>query len=604
MIAYVGLVDLKPLRTETATVAFVDVVDSTRLISDAEVLNASRIRALLAHAGEAALGHHGQVVEQRGDGLVLTFACTRDAALCMARFHQMAHEEHAGHRQAEPLRLRAGLNRTALLADGAALYGHGVNLAARIAALGNPGDTLLSSAARDELVAPFDGLLEDLGPCWLRNVEEPVRVFRHRSDHPALPIALERAIRARMKLRPTLAVLPLEGPPLTLAPAFSLGDVAADQLVGQLSRSSMLHVISALSARALRGRQLPMDRIYALLGADYVLKGHVVVDSEGEERHRHVVLHAELWRHGSAQAIWSDRLAGSALDLLSAESDLLGRVVHAVSHRILAVENRLAKAVASLPTLASHTLHLTAIDLLHRFAIADFGRSRELLLALSERAPRHAEPFAWLARWHVFRVVQGWSEDSRRDGELARFYSDRALDRDPTSALALTMAGSVRAGVERDAAGAQSLYAQALVHNPNDSLAWLMSGVAQGFMNAQAPALAASEMALGLAPADPTRHYYDALSATAALRAGDYERCVVLARRSITANGSHGTAYRSMAIAQAELGRHADAADTVQRLLRVEPHFTVQNYLARVPGQDANRERYARLLEDAGLPAA
>lgn len=593
-----------PLHTETATVAFVDIVESVRLISDAEALAVFRIRALLARAGEAVLAHHGQVEEQRGDGLVLTFARTRDAVQCMARLHRMAHEEHAAHAHSEPLRLRAGLHRSMLLGDGAALYGHGVNLAARIAALGNPGDTLLSSAARDELVAPFDGLLEDLGPCWLKHVEEPVRVFRHRIDDSPLPVALELAIRARLKLRPTLAVLPLEGAPLAPATPFGWGDIAADQLTRQLSRSSMLHVISALSARALRGRDLPVSRLYVLLRADYVLKGRIVVDSEGEDRHRHVVLHAELWRRGSAEAIWHDRLAGPALDLLSADSDLLGRVVHAVSHRILAIENRLAKAVASLPTLASHTLHLTAVDLLHRFAVADFGRARELLLALSERAPRHAEPFAWLARWHVFRVVQGWSEDSRRDGELARFYSDRALDRDPSSALALTMAGSVRAGVERDAAGAQGFYVQALAHNPNDSLAWLMSGVAQGFMNAQAPALAASEMALGLAPADPTRHYYDALSATAALRAGDYERCVVLAHRSITANGSHGTAYRSMAIAQAELGRHTDAAETVRRLLRVEPHFTVKNYLARVPGQDANRDRYARLLEDAGLPAA
>jgi TolB-like protein len=484
------------------------------------------------------------------------------------------------------------------------VHGHGVNLAARIAALGTPGDTLLSSAARDELVAPLDGLLEDLGPCWLKHLAEPVRVFRHRRVDIPLPVNVERAIRARMKLRPTLAVLPLEGGPSASGTAYGWGDIASDQLIGQFSRSSMLHVISALSVRALRGRDLTLSRLYELLRADYVLRGKVVVNSEGEERHRQVVLEAQLWRRGSSIPIWCDQLTGSALDLLSADSDVLGRIVHAVSHCILAVENRLAKAVASLPTLASHTLHLTAVDLLHRLAVADFERSRELLLALSERAPRHAEPFAWLARWHVFRVVQGWSDDRDRDGELAKFYSGRALDRDPTSALALTMAGSVRAGVERDAEGAQLFYDRALAHNPNDSLAWLMSGVAQGFMNAQEPALAASEMALGLAPADPTRHYYDALSATAALRAGDFERCVALAYRSITANGSHGTAYRSMAIAQAELGRFNDAAQTVRRLLRVEPHFTVKNYLARVPEQDANRDRYARLLEEAGLPAA
>ncbi|TDP61671.1 TolB-like protein [Roseateles toxinivorans] len=518
--------------------------------------------------------------------------------------HSLAAREHANHPGVEPLRLRAGLHKTELLADDEALYGIGVNLAARIAAQGQPGETLMSSAARDELVAPFDGLLQDMGLCWLKHVEQPVRLFRHRNEQAPLPSGLEAAIAARMKMRPTLVVLPLEAPPHGSGSAFSLGDVAADQLIRQLSQSSMLHVISPLSALALRGRELELEQLYRVLRADYVLRGSVVADSEGADRHRRLQLRVELWRNGSAEPIWNDGLVGSALDLLSPQSDLLGRVVHAVSHRILAVEQRAARAAQALPNLSSHTLHLAAVDLLHRFAASDFSRARELLLALSDRAPRHAEPMAWLARWHVFRVVQGWSDDSRRDGEQALYYSARALDRDPCSALALTMAGSVHAGVKRDAQAAQQFYAQALQHNPNDSLAWLMSSVAQGFMNERAPALAASEMALGLAPADPTRHYYDALSATAALRAGEYERCVILAERAITANGTHGTAYRSMAIAQAELGRHAEAAETMRRLLSVEPHFTVKAYLARVPSQDINRERFAQLLQEAGLPAA
>jgi adenylate cyclase len=595
---------LGPLHTQTATVTFVDVVESVRLIADDETLAVRRIRGLLDAARSVVAACHGEVAEQRGDGLVLTFDSTRDAADCTARLHRLASDEHAEHPFHEPLHLRAGLHRTELLADGNALYGAGVNLAARIAALGEPGDTLMSAAARDGLVAPFDGLLHDLGLCWLKNVEEPVRVFRHRNEHPPLPAGLEQAISARMKLRPTLAVLTLESTPHANQAVFGLGDVATDRLVRQLSRSAMLHVISGLSMQALRGRDMSLDGIYAALRADYVLKGRVVADSEGDDRHRRVEVYVELWRRGSAEPIWSDALTGSALDLLSAQGDVLGRVVHAVSHRILAVEQRMAMSVEALPNLASHTLHLTAVDLLHRFAVVDFGRARELLVALGERAPRHAEPMAWLARWHVFRIVQGWSDDSRRDGEQALYYGERALDRDPCSALALTMVGSVHAGVKRDAQAAQGFYAQALQHDPNSSLAWLMSGVAQGFMNAKSPALAASEMALGLAPADPTRHYYDALSATAALRAGEYERCVALASRAITANGTHGTAYRSMAIAQAELGRHAEAAETVRRLLRVEPHFTVKTYLARVPGQDTNRDRFAELLECAGLPAA
>ena len=130
-----------------------------------------------------------------------------------------------------------------------------------------------------------------------------------------------------------------------------------------------------------------------------------------------------------------------------------------------------------------------------------------------------------------------------------------------------------------------------------------MSSVAQGFMNDREHALSASEQALGLAPADPTRHYYDALSATAALRAQEYGRCIQLAQRAIQGNATHGTAYRSMAIAQAKLGLAEEARDTVTRLLAVEPHCTVKTYLARVPHQDSSREHFAQLLMESGLPA-
>jgi class 3 adenylate cyclase/tetratricopeptide (TPR) repeat protein len=587
--------EARTLLRETATIGFVDVVESVRLMAAAEVETVERIRSLLDRAAaEEVPAFGGRVAERRGDGLVLKFATVRDATQCMARLHALAAAPTPEHPAGEPLRLRAGVHKTELLADDHSIYGAGVNLAARIAALGEPGDTLLSATARDDLVAPLDGLLEDIGPCWLKHLDRPVRIFRHRERHPPLPTAIEDSIGARMRLRPVVAILPLDGTPLDHDTPFGLGDVVADQVIRRLSASSVLHVISAQSTRALHGVGAEPAKLYEVLRADYVFGGRIEGDAHG------VRLNGALWRRGSAEPVWEDAIAGPATDLLSADGEIVGRLVHALSRRIVTVEQRTA-AAAALPTLASHTLYLAAVDMLHRFSVEHFQRAREILLTLADRAPRHPEPLAWLARWHVFRLVQGWSDHAARDSDEALRYSDRALDRDPHSSLALTMAGSVHAGVKRDAATAQRLYGQALAHNPNDSMAWLMSSVAQGFMNAGEPALAASDMALGLAPVDPTRHYYDALSATAALRAGAYERCVALAQRAITANGSHGTAYRSMAIAQAELGRREEAAATVRRLLAVEPHFTVRNYLARVPSQDARREHYARLLQEAGL---
>lgn len=593
----------RPLHRDAATVVFVDVVESVRLIADDELANVQKIRSLLTQLrNEAVPAQQGTVVEQRGDGLLLRFAHTRQALAFARQAHQLA--QRTSPPNAATLRLRAGLHRTEFLTDDAALYGAGINLAARIAAMGEPGDTLLSAAARDELNAELDGVLQDLGPCHLKHVDEPQRLFRHRVEPSATDAGLEACISARMRLRPTLVVVPIReaGLPGTAAPPIGLGDVVTDQLTRQLSQSDLLHVISALSANALRGRDLSLDTLYRHLRADYVLQGELLGHADGTQPGQRLHWQARLWRRGVGEPIWSHTVQGAAMDALSAHSELLGSVVQAVGQRILQVEQRAARATQALPNLAAHTLYLNAVDLLHRFSVPEFERAGQMLGALSDRAPRHAEPLAWLARWHVFKVVQGWSSDSQSDGLQALRYSERALDRDPHSSLALTMAGSVHAGVRRDPQAAQGFYAQALEHNPNDSLAWLMSGVAQGFMTAREPALVASEMALGLAPIDPTRHYYDALAATAALRASEYERCIVLAGRSIAANGSHGSSYRAKAIAEVLLGRVDDARVTVENLLRVEPHFTLQTYLARVPPHEAKTPEFAAALKVAGLP--
>jgi len=594
---------------------FMDVVESMRMIGLDELAGVTRIRALLVEAeAQAVQPNDGRVLERRGDGLLLRFAHPRQAVRCAAAVHELARAASAAQPGAHPLQLRVGLHRAELLTDDEAVYGQGVNLAARIAALGEPGDTLLSASARDELNAELDGQLHDLGPCYLKHADEPLRLFRHRPGAAPQHAGLQAAISARMKLRPTLVVLPVtvpgEGPNADAALRVGMGDVLTDQLTRLLSQSPLLHVISALSAHALRGRELDRGLLYRTLRADYVLQGQLLSGAQATElsgaAHAgpRLRLQAQLWRQGAGEPIWSETLQGTALDALSGQSDLLGRVVQAVGQRILSVEQRAARAAQALPNLASHTLYLNAVDLLHRFAVPDFERSRLLLQAVSDRAPRHAEPLAWLARWHVFKVVQGWSDDSQRDGLQALDYSQRALDRDPQSALALTMAGSVHAGIKRDPVAAQGFYAQALEYNPNDSLAWLMSGVAQGFMTARAPALAASETALGLAPMDPTRHFYDSLAATASLMANDHARCIALAERSISANASHGSSYRALAIAQSMLGQLDAARHSVQRLLAVEPHCTVQTYLARVAPANQQNLQFAEALREAGLPYA
>lgn len=600
------LMDSAILRDpQRATLVFVDVVESVRHIQRAEAQSVARLRALLVRCAERVVSDQGQVIERLGDGLVLRFHSVADAVRCVPALHRLALEE--GHSQPEDARfqLRAGVHCAAVWSDADGLYGLGVSLTARVAAMGGPGDTVLTAAARDQLVVGLDADVQDLGACYLKHLDEPVRLFRLRAAQP-LSAGLAGAIAARMRTRPTLAVLPFglgQGSGVVgLVAGPGVGDIVRHQLTGQLGRSPLLHVISALSTAGFGAAGFDRAAAWRLLGADYLVQGEVRGAGGSLADADPIEVRLQLWRAGTGEPVLQQAVAGTARELLSPHSELLARLALAISGGVLTVEQRLARGTAALPNLASHTLYLSAVDLLHRFAVADFERARQMLLALADRAPRHPDPLAWLARWHVFRVVQGWTDDSARDSTEALAYSERALDRDPDSALALTMAGSVYAGVKRDPGRAQDFYRQALAVNPNDSMAWVMSSVAQGFLAAREPALAASETALGLAPLDPLRYYYDSLSATTALMSGETVRALELAERAVSANACHGSAYRVLAAAKVLTGAVDEARQVIDRMLAIEPHFTVQAYRNRV-GVDSDRAReVADALRLAGLP--
>ena len=257
----------------------------------------------------------------------------------------------------------------------------------------------------------------------------------------------------------------------------------------------------------------------------------------------------------------------------------------------------------ALPTLQSHTLLIAAISLLYRLSPTDFDRARAALEALQERAPRHAAPLAWQARWHLFRVVQGWSDDRRRDGEMALSFAKRALDRDPSSSLALTMLGNVHTSFLKDLDGAAALYDQALSINPSESLAWLQKGNCLSFGGNGASALEHTQKAVELSPLDPSRHFYLSIMSSAALSAGEYERAIVAAKASMRLNGEHVSTHRVLAIAQAMTGRLDEARTHVARLLKIEPQLTVAGFVARSPGAASGlAQTFGQALHAAGLP--
>lgn len=585
--------DPTPFLRATKVIAVLDVVESVRLMEQDEHEFIQRWHHFVQFARGLLPGNGGRMHKSLGDGLMLEFTAAAGCVRASFMLQDWWRQSNQGLPPEKQVHLRIGAHLADFVADEYDIYGTDVNLAARIATLAGPGEIVVSASAREQLAVGLDVDVEDLGDCHLKHVKQSVRAYRVGPVGTA-PV-IERGAGLAMDLRPSIAVIPFavrNGEPGQQL----LGEALADEIIAALSRTSELHVISRLSTTVFRERHDDVASIREHLGASYILAGNCRTAGE------HLVVFVELIDARNGHVAWAESLKGRVQDIFSVDDALISRLVSGVSSSVAATELKRVRTHA-MPNLAGYTLLLGAVSLMHRNVQSDFDKAQQLLEHLSERARRHPLPYAWLAQWHVLRVQQGWSADPAAEGRLALENTKRALDADPGCGLAITAEGFVYTNLLRDLELGLKRYEQALDINPNDSLANLLKGTLHTFKGEGEPAVAGTEKALTLSPLDPIRYFYDSLAASAAVAAGRYERAIELAQRSLRLNRTHTSTYRALAIAQSLAGHVDEARGTVQELLKLEPSFSVSEFVRRSPSSAFPIGKlYADALVRAGLP--
>lgn len=574
-------------------VVVVDVVDSVRLIQRDEAGTIARWLDVVTFVEAQLLPKFGgRIVKSLGDGLLLELPDARSAIAVALAIQDHCRRSEAAVPVDRRIALRIGIEVGDLIADARDVYGHSVNLAARLAALAGPGETVVSAGVRDRMTPDIDGDVEDLGDCFVKNLDEPIRAFR------VSPIGVRPAVihgGQAGSLLTTLAVVPFRGP-LAQPEVQVVGDVLADEIIETLSRSMTINLISRLSTAAFSGRSSSVVDICRHLRAHYVLSGSFSVEGD------RLQLLAELMDCATGTVVWSQRFGGSFSAADGVPVEVIDAVVARIAGSIVREEVRRARLMP-LPNLQAHTLLFGAIALMHRNVLADFRLAHDLLEELINRAPRHPMPRAWMAHWQVLRVQQGWSPDIGRDGRVAMDHTRRALDADPDCALALTIDGLVNTHFLKRFDVAQERYEQAVEANPSCSLAWLLKGTMHAFMDQGEAAVDDTRRAMALSPLDPQRYYYESLAATANLAAGANETALTLAQRSLRANRKHTSTLRVIISAQWRLGQHDAARRTAAELLTLEPGFTVSAWLSRTPSASYKLgKEFSEVLRSVGIP--
>ncbi len=575
-------------------VLVIDLVESVRLMAAHEAQVVERWRAFMVHASERISARRGRLVKSLGDGLLAEFDDATHALGTALELQRHFDDTNASLPDDQHMHLRAGLNASHLYVGEHDIYGHGVNLAARVAGLAGPGQVVVTAPVRDAIVDGMDGEVEDMGESYLKHWPEPVRTWR------VWPVdrAGDGAARAKPRppvqddLRPTIAVIPFDcgaGP----VDQQVIGELLADAVITQLSRAGQLRVISRLSTTAFRGRQTDLAEIQHHLSASFVLSGsYSVLGTQ-------LVVTAELSDALRSEVVWADRLVGPVEDLLQVDSQLIHQLTDASTEALMDATIRRAM-VLPVPQLDSNALLLGGIALMHRSTARDLERSRELLEAVTDRHGRVATPWAWMAKWHILNIIQGRSADAPAEFRRAIDIADRALDLEPHSSLALAIKGHVQCHLGVDLDSSRQLLLQATDLNPNDHNAWLYAGFWSTMWGDPADAVRESERALELSPLDPQRFFIEMLVAHAYHAVNDLDKTIEMCRRSLRRNGYYLASLRLLMTALYESGKTEEARQVFGKILALQPGLTLSGFRSYGKGS-VGRERVAKAMEALGL---
>ncbi len=302
------------------------------------------------------------------------------------------------------------------------------------------------------------------------------------------------------------------------------------------------------------------------------------------------------------QVVWSRRFDREADDLLTLQDEIAAEAVAQIDPELLLIESQ---RVAARPVAdaTAYDLLLRGLSLMDRLERPLFVQAGELLRQAITLEPDYAAAHAWYAYWHVLLVGQGWAKDPSLGIAQAGRLAERAIMLDPQDAKALTIAGHVRAYLNRRLREAISLHERALTLNPNLAMAWGMSGVAFAYIGDLGEAERRLQRYKKLSPLDPHAYFFDTGLCFVALLKGEHEAAVAIGRGVSEMNPAFSAACKPYLAALGHRGQSDEAESVRTRLLALEPGFSVQKFLAGSPFEkDEHRDHYAEGLRLAGLP--
>jgi TolB-like protein/class 3 adenylate cyclase len=546
-----------------AAILAADVAGYSRLMGADEEGTLERLKTLRRELLDPRIAeHHGRIVKTTGDGLLVEFASVVDAVRCAVAVQQAMPERNTGVATDSSIELRIGINLGDVIVEGDDLYGDGVNIAARIEALADPGGVFVSNTVHDHVRDRLPFVFEDLGEQQVKNIARPVRVYRVRDAGTAAESPSAPATPALpLPDKPSIAVLPfanLSGDPEQQY----FADGMVEEIITALSRIRWLFVIARHSSFTRQGPGHRVKQVRRELGVRYVLEGSVR-NAGGRVR-----ITAQLIDATNGAHLWADRFDGSLEDVFDLQDKVAIGVAGIIEPTLQAAETARS---ASRPT-----NDLTAYDLYLRAYAMALSSARQLpeALHLMEQAiardPRYGPALAWAA-WCCVRLHQdGRREDPEVDHLKGIGFARRAVESAGDDPGALANAAYALAYFGQDIGAMMALVDRALALNPNFARGWNLSGILRLWAGQPDIAIEHEEAALRLSPRVRIGTTL-AVIGHAYLASRRFNDAVPKLLFAIQEDPSYPQPYRHLAACYAHMGRLDDARQVVKQLRAITP---------------------------------
>ncbi|MES0827028.1 adenylate/guanylate cyclase domain-containing protein [Ruegeria sp. SCP11] len=627
------------MERRLAAILAADVVGFSRLTEANEEGTVTRLKELRSEIIHPEIAEHrGRVVKLMGDGALVEFASVVEAISCAVTVQRDVAAYNAELSEDDRIEFRMGINLGDIVVEDDDIYGDGVNIAARLEALADPGGICISGTAFDQVKTKFGAGFESLGALKVKNIAEPVRAYRVLlgPEDAGKVVGVARPVLARwLPTAITFAILALVGgafgiawqkpwasnqeqvpvassalplpdkPSIAVLPFANMSgdmeqeyfaDGMTEDIISDLSDFGLFFVISRNSSFAYKDVSVDIKDAARELGVQYILEGSVRKSGDS------LRITARFVDALADKHIWAERYNRELQEIFQVQDEITQRIVTSVAPEYLSAELKRAQRMET-HNLDAWDAFMRGYWHLLRYTKDDNAKAQQFLRQAIDLEPNQANSHSVLAVTYLMDGFFGWSESREESFQEALLSAERGLALDSQDSQALRSIGLVHFFSNNHDA-ALGYYERAVAANPKEAENLALLGAALGVAGKYDAALEQYEAAFRLSPRDVHIATWYGYLSIAAFVAGLDEEAVGWARKAVEANPQFPGGYRTLAASAGNLGQFAEAEAARGKLLELLPHLTIAQLRENLPyfKNTGDLERYLDGLLKAGLP--